>query len=188
MLGEADRQGLLGIAEASIRHGLAHGHALPLEAQHFSGALAEPGACFVSLHRDGALRGCIGSLEPRRPLAVDAAENAYAAAFCDPRFSPLRASECAGLELELSVLTPAEPLPAASEAELIAQLHPGEDGVVLNERGQRATFLPLVWEHLPDPHAFLDHLRQKAGLPPGYWSGTIRFSRYGTESFGRLLD
>lgn len=188
MLGDADQRELLEIAASSIRHGLEQGRPLPVEAGGYTGALAEPGACFVSLHRNGGLRGCIGTLEPHRALALDAAENAYAAAFCDPRFPPLRSDEWGGLELEVSVLTPAEPLPASSEAELIARLRPGEDGLVLNERGQRATFLPAVWANLPEPRAFLDHLRLKAGLPPGYWSDTIRFSRYRTESFGRVLD
>lgn len=184
-LDTAARRMLLEVARASIRHGLDHGRPLPVDPAAFPPPLAEPGAAFVTLHREGRLRGCIGSLEPRRPLVTDVAENAYAAAFRDPRFPPLAPREYEGLEIEISVLGPPEALPpAASEAEAAALLRPGVDGVILEGGGRRGTFLPAVWDQLPDPLQFLRHLRLKAGLPAEGWSPAWRLWRYTTESFG----
>jgi AmmeMemoRadiSam system protein A len=146
--------------------------------------LAELGATFVTLTEDGELRGCIGSLEAPRPLGKDVWENARAAAFQDPRFAPLVREELPRIAIEVSVLSPAVPLPVRSEAEALARLRPGRDGVVLEypgSRGEReasATFLPQVWEQLPDPASFLAQLKRKAGLPPGFWSPEIRLSIY----------
>ena len=179
------RRTLLQVARASIEHGLAHGRPLAVDPGRHPPPLAEPGAAFVTLHRGGRLRGCIGSLEAYRPLVVDVAENAYAAAFRDPRFPPLAPEELEDLAIEISVLGPPEPLPAAaSEAEAAAMLRPGVDGVILELDGRRGTFLPAVWEQLPDPVLFLRHLKAKAGLPPDGWSPAIRLWRYTTESFG----
>lgn len=127
--------------------------------------LARPGASFVTLTQSGRLRGCIGSLEAWRTLASDVRENALSAALRDPRFSPLRAGELARTRIEVSRLSPPQPLPCRSEEELRARLTPGVDGVILRAGRQCATFLPQVWEQLPDPEAFIAHLRQKAGLP-----------------------
>jgi AmmeMemoRadiSam system protein A len=146
--------------------------------------LARPGATFITLTEDGELRGCIGSLEAHRPLAQDVWENARAAAFKDPRFPPLAREELPRIAVEVSVLGPAVPLPVRSEAEALARLRPGRDGVVLEypgeagRRGASATFLPQVWEQLPDPASFLAQLKRKAGLPPGFWSPEIRLSTY----------
>jgi len=109
-------------------------------------------------------------------------ENARAAAFYDPRFPPLERRELGGLDIHLSVLTPSEPLPAASEAELLAALAPGEDGLILEEGPRRSTFLPQVWESLPEPRDFLRQLKRKAGLPPDHWSPDLRFRRYRVET------
>ncbi len=188
MFSDHQKACLLRLAEASIRHGLSRGLPLVVTSGDYDPLLAEPGACFVTLHRSGNLRGCIGSLEARRPLATDVAENAFAAAFRDPRFPPLSEREWDGLEIDISVLTRPEAFPVDSEQDLLVNLSPGVDGLVLEERGHRATFLPAVWDSLPEPRAFLDHLRLKAGLPPGYWSDTIQFSRYRTESFGRQVE
>jgi len=127
------------------------------------------------------LRGCIGRLEAARPLAEDIAENAYAAAFQDPRFQPLQQSELEGLEIHLSLLTPSEPMAFTSEQDLLGQLRPGEDGVILAEGSRRGTFLPSVWEQLTTPRQFLEHLKLKAGLPASYWSNSIKAWRYQTE-------
>ncbi|ROR32895.1 AmmeMemoRadiSam system protein A [Inmirania thermothiophila] len=183
-LGTRERDVLLGIAQASIRHGLERGTPLPVRAPDYEGALREPGASFVTLKRGGALRGCIGSLEARRPLVEDVAANAFAAAFEDPRFPPLAPEELEDLAVSVSVLTPPEPLPCASEEELIARLVPGEDGLIIADGAHRATFLPAVWESLPEPRDFLRELRRKAGLPPDHWSPRLRVWRYRTESFG----
>ena len=146
------------------------------------GRLAEPGASFVTLHAAGELRGCIGSIAARRGLGVDVAENARAAALEDRRFAPVGAHELARLAIEISVLTPPERFPVGSRAELLAALVPGVDGLVLEEHGRRATFLPAVWEQLPDPESFVVHLERKAGLDAGSWSPARRFLRYRAES------
>ena len=141
--------------------------------------LRAPGACFVTLTRQGRLRGCIGSVRARRPLVDDVRANARAAALSDPRFPQLTAGELPDTRIEVSLLSAASPLPAASEEEALAALRPGIDGIILEVGGEtHATFLPQVWENLPSPRDFLAHLKQKAGLPPGYWSPDLRLQRY----------
>jgi uncharacterized protein len=179
-----ERAILLDIAARSIAHGLEHQRPLELDPDDYPEPLRAGRATFVTLERHADLRGCIGVLDAFRPLVVDVAQNAFAAAFEDPRFPPLRAPEYPELTLKLSVLTPAEPLVFGSEAELLARIRPGIDGLILSDGGRRGTFLPSVWEQLPDPRDFLDHLKRKAGLPLGYWSDSLRVARYGTESFG----
>lgn len=183
-LGPAERRALLDLARASIRHGLAEHRPLAIEPLDYPPALREPRAVFVTLNREGQLRGCIGHLQACQPLAQDVAENAYAAAFRDPRFPPLGADELADLEVHISVLSPPEPLAVASQAELLARVRPGVDGLILEDDGHRGTFLPAVWESLPRPADFLRHLKVKAGLPPDYWSDALRVSRYTAEAFG----
>ncbi len=145
--------------------------------------LAQPAATFVTLHLDELLRGCIGSLEARRPLGEDVAANARAAAFHDPRFDPLTRAEYAAVSIEVSVLSPRTPLAAASEAEAVACLRPGVDGIYLEYEGLGATFLPQVWESLPDPAEFLAALRHKAKLPAHFWDPAIRLTRYTVEKY-----
>lgn len=140
--------------------------------------LQAPGASFVTLTADGDLRGCIGTLEAWRALAEDVAANAQSAAFSDYRFPPLTARELPSLRVEVSVLGPARPLAAASEDEAIASLVPGRDGVILAIDGRRATYLPQVWDSLPDPQDFLSQLKRKAGLPTDFWSPSIALWRY----------
>lgn len=140
--------------------------------------LKAPGASFVTLMRRGALRGCIGTLVAYRPLLDDVRENARRAAFNDPRFLPLTADELPTLKVEVSLLTPPVPLTFKDEANALAQLRPGIDGVVLDVHGRRATFLPQVWNELPDPIQFLAHLKQKAGLPPDFWGSDVEIERY----------
>jgi AmmeMemoRadiSam system protein A len=188
LLAPPERRALLTLARASIRHGLETGRPLPVDLDAQPDTLRAERAAFVTLHRDTQLRGCIGHLEAVQPLARDVAENAFAAAFRDPRFPPLTAGEFDSLHIDISVLTPSEPIAFASEAELIALLRPGIDGVILEDsaagQGRRGTFLPSVWEQLPQPREFLRHLKQKAGLSPDYWSDGLRAWRYRTESFG----
>lgn len=140
--------------------------------------LAAAGASFVTLTRAGALRGCIGSLEAFRPLADDVAENAQAAAFRDPRFTPLSAGEWPDTQVEVSLLSRPEPLVVGSEAAALSALRPGVDGIVFDCAGRRATFLPQVWESLPEPAEFLRRLKEKAGLDAGFWRDDVRLSRY----------
>ena len=140
--------------------------------------LQEPGAVFVTLHRRGTLRGCIGSLEARRPLREDVEKNARSAAFLDPRFTPLSLRELDEVDVEVSVLSPAEPLRFTDEPDLLRQLRPGVDGLILEQGPHRGTFLPQVWEQLPDPADFIAHLKRKAGLPADSWPADLRISRY----------
>ena len=146
--------------------------------------LAEPGAAFVTLTtRDGRLRGCIGSLEAWRPLADDVRANARAAAFRDPRFPPLQADELPGIRVEVSVLSEPRPLDVADEADAAARLRPGVDGVILAADGRRGTYLPQVWEQLPEPAAFLRSLKRKAGLPESGWGPEARLWVYTVEKY-----
>lgn len=159
---------------------------LPAEAEPPHPALGRPGACFVTLHdARGALRGCIGSLLARRTLDEDVRGNAQGAAFRDPRFRPVsRAEWQAGLQVEVSLLDAPQRLPpVGSEAEALALLKPGVDGLIFEWRGHRATFLPQVWEQLPKPAAFLAALKRKAGLAADFWAKDIELSRYGVRSY-----
>jgi AmmeMemoRadiSam system protein A len=145
--------------------------------------LDRPGATFVTLTRYGGLRGCIGTLEAHRPLRHDVEENTLNAAFRDPRFAPLPAAELAGTRIEVSLLRAPVPLPIAGEDDLLQRLQPGVDGVVLAFRGRRATFLPQVWESLPEPREFIAALKAKAGLAAGFWHDEVRVSRYTVSKF-----
>lgn len=147
-------------------------------------ALREAGASFVTLYREASLRGCIGSLEAHRPLAEDVMHNALAAAFRDPRFPPLQTAELEAVRIHISVLAPPEPVSFASEEELHNTLRPDTDGVILTAGERRATFLPQVWEQLPEPETFLARLREKAGLPRDYPLARTQIERYTVKEFG----
>jgi AmmeMemoRadiSam system protein A len=141
-------------------------------------ALERPGATFVTLTRHGELRGCIGTLEAHRPLGEDVRENAVAAAFRDPRFAPLRAEEFDAVRVEVSLLTEPEFMQFAGEDDALAKLRPGRDGVIFFYNCQRATFLPQVWESLPQPRQFMAQLKRKAGLPADFWHPNVMLARY----------
>lgn len=140
--------------------------------------LSAPGASFVTLTIGGELRGCIGTLSAHRPLGEDVAAHGAAAAFEDPRFAPLTAAEYPRVRVEVSVLGEPRELPVTDEADALRKLRPGRDGVILTRGRLRATFLPQVWEELPDPREFLRHLKQKAGLPADLWDDKIRLQVY----------
>lgn len=180
----AQRETLLWLARESIERGL-HGEHAQISANHYEGALGENGASFVTLDQSGSLRGCIGSLEARQPLVLDVSSNARSAAFRDPRFAPVTARDLPQLDIHISVLTPATPMTFRSEADLIEQLQPGVDGLILSVGMQRGTFLPSVWESLPDARDFLQQLKRKAGLPADFWSDDVRIERYSTVSISR---
>jgi AmmeMemoRadiSam system protein A len=173
----ADRQGeiLLRLARAAI----ARRFGLMLECSDNETFLHEPGASFVTLKYEGRLRGCIGSLQAHRPLREDITHNAQAAAFRDPRFSPLSAAEYNQIALEVSLLSPLTPMRVEDEADALDQLRPGVDGVVLQHGSKRGTFLPQVWDSLPDPGQFLTELKRKAGLAAHFWSADVQLFRYG---------
>lgn len=181
MLDKNYRQILLDLAKKSILHGLQTGEPLTVDVSVLPQELQELRATFVTLNKNHELRGCIGMLKALRPMAEDIAENAFAAAFRDQRFPPLNSDEFEQLEIHLSILTPPEPILFSSEEDLLAQLRPGVDGLIIEEGVRRGTFLPAVWATLPNPRQFLRHLKQKAGLPSDYWSDTLRFYRYQTE-------
>jgi AmmeMemoRadiSam system protein A len=184
-LSQQDRATLLDVARRSIQHGLSDQSPLPVEPEEYPATLRPVRATFITLEIEGRLRGCIGTLEARSPLVRDVADHAYAAAFEDPRFLPPSPEEFPRLDVHISVLSPAEPLHFQSEDELLAQLRPGVDGLILRLGQQRrATFLPSVWESLNDPYIFLAQLKQKAGLPLDFWSPELQAERYTTESFG----
>jgi uncharacterized protein len=182
-LPELERRTLLQVARDSIRHGLDEGRALPVRPEDYPERLRAVRAAFVTLHRKGQLRGCIGHLEAVQALVRDVAENAWSAAFRDPRFPPLAAREMEGLQLHISVLTPPQPLTFRSEADLLGQIRPGRDGLILQDGPARGTFLPSVWESLPRVEDFWTQLKHKAGLPAHHWSDRLRVYRYETESF-----
>jgi AmmeMemoRadiSam system protein A len=182
-LSREDRERLREVAEASIRAGLETGMPLDPDPEEYPLRLREPGATFVTLNLAGSLRGCVGSFEAHRPLLEDVARNAFSAAFRDYRFSPLSRDDLAGLEIHISLLTPLSPLAAENRQELIRLLRPGVDGLLLEDPPHRATFLPQVWQALPDPDDFLRELLRKAGLSPDHWSDTMIFSRYEVEEF-----
>ena len=165
---------LLPIARAAIARQLG----AQAQADESAVWLREPGACFVTLTQNGELRGCIGSLQAERPLLQDLKENAIGAALRDPRFPPLTRAELAYTQVEVSLLSPMMPLSFATEEELLAQLRPGIDGLVFQYGHHRSTFLPQVWEKLPNPREFFGQLKHKAGLPPDFWDADIKLSRY----------
>ena len=169
---------MMGIARASIRHGLATGKEPAVDFDRVPKALLRPGASFVTLRKTGNLRGCIGSASAHRPLAEDVAANAFKAAFRDPRFQPLSNDEEGHVDLEISLLSEPEPFAISSEQDLIAKLRPGIDGLILAEGVRRALFLPAVWESLADPRDFVTHLKRKAGWAGDYWSDGIEASRF----------
>jgi AmmeMemoRadiSam system protein A len=174
-------QTLLQVAKESIKTGLEKNKPLKVEPSDYAEELQENRATFVTLEIHKQLRGCIGTLTAYQSLVSDVADHAYAAAFSDPRFPRLQDNELALLELHISILSLPEPMSFDSEEQLIQQLRPGIDGLILTEGMYKGTFLPAVWESLKEPKEFLQHLKQKAGLSPNYWSNTIKVERYTAE-------
>jgi hypothetical protein len=160
------------------RNAIAQHFGLPTQAVDEPDWLSEPGATFVTLTQHGQLRGCIGSLKAVRPLGQDVCQNALAAAFHDARFPPLAATELATIRIEVSLLSPPQPLRFNDEADALSQMCPGIDGIVFGCGTCRSTFLPQVWEHLPQPVRFLAELKRKAGLAENFWSPEVTLHRY----------
>jgi uncharacterized protein len=163
-----DRQSLLRLARMALEHAVVEHRPLELPAQ-LAATFSTPRGCFVTLTKGRKLRGCIGNIYPDLPLAAAVATNACRAAQSDPRFSPVTSEELPLVEIEISILDEPRPLAFSSPAELLDKLCLHRDGVVLKSGFHRATFLPQVWESLPDPGDFLSHLASKAGLPPDAW-------------------
>ncbi len=187
---DAEKQYLLKFARETIARAL-QGKSplgsqsnLDASSQELSPTLTEPGASFVTLRRGEQLRGCIGSLTARRPLIEDVRQNALAAAFEDPRFPPLTEAELSQVHIEISVLTKPEPLTYESPDELLHKLRPGIDGVIIEHGWNRGTFLPQVWQQIPNPEKFLTHLCLKARLPGNAWRASeLKVYTYQVEKF-----
>lgn len=167
-------QVLLPIARAAIARKLGRLHAA-IEDAHW---LRAPGACFITLRLHERLRGCIGTLRAHRPLLDDVKANALDAAFRDPRFKPLSAEELELIRVEVSLLSPLEPLSFVHERDALSQLRPHMDGIVFEYGHHHSTFLPQVWEDLPETDDFMAHLKRKAGLPPDFWDVEVKLARY----------
>jgi len=165
---------LLPLARAAIAAELG----LDADTSENAGWLMRNGASFVTLTQHGKLRGCIGTLEAHRALGADVQANAVAAAMRDPRFKPLTAAEFGSVRVEVSVLSATESVPFSDEADALAQLRPGIDGVIFQYGYHRSTFLPQVWDDFSDPRVFMGHLKHKAGLPPDFWNPAVTLSRY----------
>jgi len=174
---------ILRLARGSIEHGSLHGVPLPVDLDALPAAFSAPAATFTTLRLDKQLRGCCGTLEAVRPLARDVAHSAFQAAYRDSRFDPVRRDEIERIRLEVSVLSQPEPMTVTDEADLLVQLVPHEDGLIVVSGHRRATFLPKVWETLPDPRQFLAQLKLKCGLPGNYWSDRLEFLRYCTTTY-----
>jgi AmmeMemoRadiSam system protein A len=183
MLTREQKLQLLDIARKSIINGLSENQPLPVILDDYDSDLQTRRATFVTLHKHSQLRGCIGILEPLRPLVEDVAYNAFAAAFSDHRFPPVTASEIDQLDIHISILAPPEDMSFTSEDDLASQLRPNVDGLIMEDNNHRGTFLPSVWDSISDRHDFLNHLKQKSGLPENYWSDTIKIKRYTVEEF-----
>ena len=178
---EACHSSIIQIARQSILEGFTHQRPYKPDPQQIPEQLMQKGACFVTLTMNKQLRGCIGSLEAYQALADDIANNAFAAAFSDPRFPPLNHYEVDHTDIEVSILSTQKEIQFKDEQDLLQQIRPGIDGLVIEENKKRGTFLPMVWESLPDKKEFLNHLKLKAGLPENYWSDSIHVPRYTTE-------
>ncbi len=178
-----EQQILHSIARKSVQNGLIQQQPLAVTISDYSTALQQKRATFVTLNINKTLRGCIGTLTPYRALVDDIAHNAWAAAFSDPRFPALSEAEFVRLDYHLSILSDTTAMQFSSEADLLAQIRPGIDGLVLSDGYYKGTFLPSVWEQLPTVTEFLQQLKRKAGLAADHWSDTLQVSRYTVESF-----
>lgn len=176
-----DQKTLIKLARQSIEYGLNHPQdRLLIAVEKYSAPLQEHKACFVTLEKFKQLRGCIGALIARQPLVLEVIESAFAAAFLDKRFPKVTPNELADLKIFISILTKPEQIKFTSEEDLITKLRPNIDGLILKSGNATGTFLPSVWEQLPEPKEFLNNLKIKAGLATDYWSNKIQIARYET--------
>ncbi|MCU7837253.1 MAG: AmmeMemoRadiSam system protein A [gamma proteobacterium symbiont of Taylorina sp.] len=183
MYSQTERDLLHKIARDSILSGLEQGTPLTIKASDYPEVLQKKQASFVTLNINHNLRGCIGTLSAYRSLVDDIAHNAHAAAFSDPRFPALTVHEYQQLDYHISVLSDTSPMQFSSEQDLLTQIRPQIDGLILEDNGRRGTFLPSVWEQLPKTEDFWTHLKHKAGLSADHWSKTLQVNRYTVESF-----
>lgn len=183
-LSQTDRQTLLEIARKSIAYAIVKGRELPVQVEQYSALLRQNGASFVTLTRSGRLRGCIGTLQAYQPLVLDVRDHAVQAALEDPRFRPVSLPELDEVRIEISRLTQPVIFPYQEPKELLTGLRPGEDGVVLRDGFRSATFLPQVWDQIPDPAEFLSALCEKMGAAADTWQRKkLQVHRYQVEEF-----
>jgi AmmeMemoRadiSam system protein A len=173
---------LLSVALASVEHGIGRNRPPPVDEGEYAADLLTARATFVTIRKSGALRGCVGTCLADQPLVKDVAVNAFAAAFHDIRFAPVARKELAALDISISLLSRPRPVAVKSEADLLARLRPGIDGLIIGEGRRRAVFLPEVWESLASPREFLAQLKLKAGLARDYWSAGMRVERFTARS------
>ncbi len=182
-----NRDMLLSACLKSIRHGLAKGRRPQVKLGTFDREIECVRASFIKLKKNGQLRGCIGSMVPHRPLIEDVVWNAFAAAFDDPRFKPVKKKELDDLDLSIALLGVPHNFPVTGLDDLAARLRPHVDGLILRHNQNQATFLPHVWEQLPEPLDFIQHLMKKAGMSPDQWPDDMQVQRYSTENFGQPI-
>ncbi len=182
MIPSGHKQTLIDLARKSIQLSFDENNAPLLNFDAYPMELKSILATFVTIKIENRLRGCIGTLDAYRPLVEDIADNAYKAAFSDPRFEPIVASEYKKLEIHISILSPPQEITFDSEATLLTKIQPNVDGLIIQDSTHKGTFLPSVWEILPDPKDFLRHLKQKAGFNADYWSDRISVFKYRTQS------
>jgi len=186
-LTDGEKQTLLRLARGAMEHAVRGKKLPPLDKGSLTTCLLDNGASFVTLTINNNLRGCIGALEAYQPLAKDVREHAVAAALDDPRFRPVDEIELNRIRIEVSRLTAPYPLEYSSSTELLAKLRPHVDGVILKDEYRRATFLPQVWEKIPDPEDFLDHLCAKMGADPRVWQNKkLTVHVYQVEEFHEM--
>ena len=190
MLNKKEQLILFNVAEEAIKAELEHKAIPSPPLNDYSDALTANRCCFVTLMLHNELRGCIGALEPYQPLLNDVSEHAIAAAFKDPRFPPLKEEEYQHIVIEISVLDTPSFITFTDEKNLLDQISEGEDGLILEDGSYRGTFLPSVWENLPNKNDFWQQLKQKAGLSLDHWSNTLTVQRYGVQKItgNRLLS
>lgn len=179
------RQQILTLAKNAIQYGLEHCERMQADHSVFPAILLEPKATFVTLKIGDNLRGCMGNLTAHESLVDSVSSNAFNAAFQDPRFPGLEPEEVGQLSINVSLLSSSQRIYAASEEELLQQLVPEVDGIILKEGTRSSTFLPDVWKKIPQPDEFLKQLKRKAGLPENYWSKSLVCERYTAISIGR---
>ena len=182
-LSKDDQESCLQVALQSIKHGLEEGREPQVNTSHYSSNLQQNFASFVTLYKKGELRGCIGALQASQPLINDISEHAYAAAFQDPRFPALVNNEYEQLDIKISVLGSPEKINFIDEEDLLQQIRTNIDGLIIEHGYNRGTFLPSVWEQLPEKKDFLNHLKVKAGFTFDWWDNAVKISRYETFSF-----
>jgi len=185
-LNDEDKATLLHFSERAVEHAVQYQKPLQVDFDRFAPRLCQLAATFVTLSFQGSLAGCIGSLKPTQMLIENVLHNSYSAAFMDSRFGVIQQSQLPDLHIEISVLSSLIAVNANSEQMLIEQLNPGEHGLVIEYAGRRSTFLPKVWETLPEKAEFVARLKEKGGLPTDFWSSKIQCHCYTADRFSNF--